>query len=165
MSLKELKREMETYEKAIAERKNRLLRLDDAESTPEKFLEKTKLEMEIRFLEQRLSELKVEHDRRRKELESIYPSLQKRYQLAVEEQWNILRQINAKIEELDDLLQKLQRSVDRIISEEGPQYTNVCNDLDIPSHTRHLLGLPHCLIMIKRGGEQFKTWWRDHEKS
>jgi len=164
MSLRELKREMEAYEKAIAERKNRLLRLDDAESTPEKFLEKTNLEMEIRFLEQRLNEMKAEYDRRRKDLEGIYPSLQKRYQLAVEEQWNILRQINAKIEELDDLLQSLQRSVDRIISEEGPQYTNVCNDLDIPFHTRHLLGLPYCLIAIKRGVEQFKTWWRDHEK-
>ena len=156
MSLREIRRRIETIEKAISERQRMLNHAEQSED-PDQIVRIPLLRNEVEILQaekqiliEQASQLQIEHERKLPEVEEKYLQTISKQKSLLKDIMEISKKLLGKIAELEDSIREAHMN---FIS-----YQVVCNELSITPKNLHLQDC-YSLWQVRRWLQQFLDWF------
>jgi predicted nucleic acid-binding Zn-ribbon protein len=156
MSLREIRRRIETIEKAISERQRMLNHAEQSED-PDQIVRIPLLRNEIQILENERVKLVEQIEALKKSLESRLPELEKAYLDAVKREKAMLREVYETCKHLENKIQQLRGIASEVHINFFIPYKNCSDELGVVAKSLHLLEVPH-ISQLTRWLTNFTDW-------
>jgi len=156
LSLREIRRKIETIEKAISERERMLNHAEQSED-PDQIVRIPLLRNEVEILQAEKQKLIEQAEVLKKSLKEKLPVLEREYLNAVEKERATIRKLYNTCKILEKQIEELRGIANEVHIKYYIPYRNICDELQITSKSFHLLDIPF-ITQLSRWLANFTEW-------